>query len=131
MTDQREQAEFVARDPNYKAEFLATELLGWKWRSSGKIVGWVQTDGTHTESRQLIDLYAWQGAGEIIEAMRERGFQVQLYGFKDSKSQPWTAEFCGPDKPDGDWDQWSVESDSLPQAILSACYSALKGESDG
>ena len=114
----------MSNDPEAACRFLAEKLLGWEWRDSGKIVGWVQTDGKLTESRQLIDLYTGNGMVEIIEAMCARNYVHSTHTLQTPKYQ---ATFYHLETIGGPIIE--AEADSLAEAVMLAAVNALSSES--
>ena len=95
-------------DLRQQAEYVAIRLLRWSiW------------------SDQSFDyLMSWQGAGEIIEAMRERGWRAHLYVNGD-----YCMAFTRDDDehaPDTYITHAQRTGLTAPEAILRAAYAALQ-----
>lgn len=66
----------------------------------------------------------WEGAGAVVEAMRERGFEFWAQMTTD-ESVEWMAAFYPPKKSDAEWIRFG---DTAPLAIARAALAALDAQ---
>jgi len=96
--------------PQEQAEIVATKLLGWKHEQRAQYFGddfegfatqWFDRSSGLLRNTPERYLNTWQGAGEILEAMREqpeevraafcKAVEIQLPEIFDECSNGWTA----------------------------------------
>lgn len=95
-----------------RAEFVAVELL----------------ESLPRAFKELLQEQPWTAMGDMLEAMRERGFNLDIYvqGNRPDMSPGVWVEFLKPDTMHKG--KAECDAERLPLATLRACYEALKGE---
>ena len=99
---------------------VAEQLLGWRIHSHQKKDDtWLDAEGDYTIG--LDYLTTWNGAGEVLEALRERGLCVELYGWeifncvvKDPENESAILADC--------------DEDEAPDAVIRAAAQVCRDE---
>ena len=105
--------------------WLAEHAMGWILTQPlrpGQCQYWRDNDDRWRRDAMWSPTTDWRAAGELMEAMRERGVPIYVGPYD---LRPWTA--WGPEH-DGSAPTFSAEGATGPEAIALAAYAALGGE---